>query len=213
MSMPRAAMSVATSARMSPLLKPASAWVRALWLLLPCSAIASMPFLVRNSATLLAPNLVRVNTSTWLHWCSLMMCASSAFFLPRPTGWTTCVMRCTVVLRGVTWMLCGLRSRPLASSRISSLKVAENSRLCFWAGSSASTFFTSWMKPMSSMRSASSSTRICTVDRSSMPCCCRSSRRPGVATRMSMPRLRRSICGFMPTPPKITVEPSCRYLP
>jgi hypothetical protein len=93
-----------------------------------------MPFLVRNSATLLAPNLVRVNTSTWLQLCSWMMCASSAFFLPRPTGWITCVMRCTVVLRGVTWMLCGFFSRPLASSRISSLKVAENSRLCLLPG-------------------------------------------------------------------------------
>jgi hypothetical protein len=44
-------------------------------------------------------------------------------------------MRCTVVLRGVTWMLCGLRSRRVARSRISSLKVAENSRLCFSLGS------------------------------------------------------------------------------
>ena len=60
--------------------------VRALWLLLPCSAMLWMPFLVRNSATLLAPNLVRVNTSTWLQLCSLMMWVSSAFFLLRPTG-------------------------------------------------------------------------------------------------------------------------------
>ena len=57
---------------------------------------------------------------------------------------------------------------------------------------------------MSSMRSASSSTRICTVDEvAGMPCCCRSSRRPGVATRMSTPLLSLLICGFMPTPPKI----------
>ena len=48
MSMPRAAMSVATSARMSPLLKPASAWVRADWLLLPCRAMAVMPFLFQE---------------------------------------------------------------------------------------------------------------------------------------------------------------------
>ena len=69
-----------------------------------------MPFLVRYSATLLAPNLVRVNTSTCDQSCSLITCASSSFFLPRPTGWTTWVMRCTVVLRGVTWMLCGFFS-------------------------------------------------------------------------------------------------------
>ena len=54
------------------------------------------------SATLLAPNLVRVNTSTWFHWLSLMMCSSTCFFLPRPTGWITWLMRCTVVLLGVT---------------------------------------------------------------------------------------------------------------
>ncbi len=212
MSMPRAAMSVATRARSSPVLKPASAWVRALWLLLPCSAMAVTPFLVRNSATLLAPNLVRVNTSTWFHWFSLMMCSSTCFFLARPTGWITCLMRCTVVLRGVTWMLSGFLSRPLARARMSSLKVAENSRLCLFEGTRASTFFTSWMKPMSSMRSASSSTSISTWDRSMKPCCCRSSRRPGVATRMSTPLRMRSIWGFMPTPPKITVELMSRYL-
>ncbi len=205
-------MSVATRARSSPVLKPARAWVRALWLLLPCSAMALMLFLVRNSATLLAPNLVRVNTRTWLQLFSLMMCSSTCFFLPRPTGWITWVMRCTVVLLGVTWMDCGLRSRPLARSRISSLKVAENSRLCLSLGTRASTFLTSWMKPMSSMRSASSSTRTSTVDRSMKPCCCRSSRRPGVATRMSTPFLMRSIWGFMPTPPKMTVELMSRYL-
>src|SRR3990167_8616847 len=186
MSMPRAAMSVATRARMSPLLKPASAWVRAPWLLLPCSAIAWMRFFVRYSATLLAPNLVRVNTSTWLQLCSLMMCTSSAFFLPRPTGWITWLMRCTVVLRGVTWMCSGSFNSALARSRISSLKVAENSRLCFSLGTRARIFFTSWMKPMSSMRSASSSTSICTPERSRKPCCCRSSRRPGHATEFAL---------------------------
>ena len=74
-------------------------------------------------------------------------------------------------------MLCGFFSRLPASSRISS-KVAENSRLLL-CGQQRQHLFTSWMKPMSSMRSASSSTRISTVDRSMKPCCCRSSRRPG----------------------------------
>src|SRR6185369_9934962 len=208
MSMPRAAMSVATRARMSPLLKPDSAWVRAVWLLLPCSAIALMPFLQRNSATLLAPNLVRVNTSTWLQLCSWMMWASSCFFLARLTGCVIWVMLCTVVLRGVTWILCGLRSSRSARSRISSLKVAENSRLCLSLGTSARIFFTSGRNPMSSMRSASSSTRICTVSRCRNPWPMRSSRRPGVATRMSTPPLSLAICGFMPTPPNTTVEVS-----
>ncbi len=40
-----------------------------------------------------------------------------------------------------------------------------------------------------------------------------SSSRPGVATTISTPRLRASICGLMPTPPNITIERSFRYLP
>ena len=48
--------------------------------------------------------------------------------------------------------------------------------------------FTSWISPMSSIRSASSSTKISMRDRSSRPWPWRSSSRPGVATRMSRPR-------------------------
>lgn len=48
---------------------------------------------------------------------------------------------------------------------ISSEKVAENSRFCRRAGSLASTRRMSWIKPISSIRSASSSTRISTLSR------------------------------------------------
>jgi hypothetical protein len=57
------------------------------------------------------------------------------------------------------------------------------------------------MKPMSSMRSASSRTRICTLPRFTAFCPTRSSSRPGVATRISTPRFSSSICGLMFTPP------------
>jgi hypothetical protein len=80
--------------------------------------------------------------------------------------------------------------QPLARSRISSLKVAENSRLCFSLGTRARIFLTSWMKPMSSMRSASSSTRICTWLRSSVPLLLQVEQAAGVATRMSTPFLQ-----------------------
>ena len=59
---------------------------------------------------------------------------------------------------------------------------------------------------MSSMRSASSSTSISTRDRSTQRCPCRSIRRPGVATRMSTPRLSCEACGPRPTPPKTAVD-------
>jgi hypothetical protein len=41
------------------------------------------------------------------------------------------------------------------------------------------------------------------ADRSTVRCSMWSSRRPGVATTMSTPRLSASICGLMPTPPKM----------
>ena len=59
------------------------------------------------------------------------------------------------------------------------------------------------MKPMSSMRSASSRMKICTSASDTARCSHRSSRRPGVATRMSQPWRALSICGFSDTPPKI----------
>jgi len=61
------------------------------------------------------------------------------------------------------------------------------------------------MKPMSSMRSPSSSTRICTWRKSTVFCCTWSSSRPGVATRMSTPRRSASTCGCMR--PRRTPEP------
>ena len=62
MSMPRAAMSVATSTRTRPALKSLRAWTRAVWLLLPWMAAAVMPWALRSRAMRLAPCLVRENT-------------------------------------------------------------------------------------------------------------------------------------------------------
>ena len=69
------------------------------------------------------------------------------------------------------------------------------------------------MKPMSSMRSASSSTRISTPDRSMVRWPQWSSRRPGVATRMSSGFFSALICGLMLTPPNITMDDSAVCLP
>ena len=156
---------------------------------------------------------MRVKTSTWCQLPDLIRCDSSAFLFSRPTGCTFCAMFSAVALRRATSISAGWFSSRSARVLISSLKVAENSRLCFFAGTIASTFLMSWMKPMSSMRSASSSTKICTWLRSSVPCWWWSSRRPGVATRMSTPRRSALICGCMPTPPNITMLVSFRYLP
>ena len=80
-------------------------------------------------------------------------------------------------------------------------KVAENSRFCRCAGSSARMRPSSSAKPRSNRRSASSSTSIDTVDSFSARWSTRSSRRPGVATMMSAPPRSAIICGLMETPP------------
>ena len=101
----------------------------------------------------------------------------------------------------------------LASSRMSSLKVAENSRFCLSLGRRSRILRMSMIKPMSSIRSASSRTSVWTWERSTKPCCCKSSKRPGVAMMMSTPRCMRCICGFMLTPPYTTMVLSLRCLP
>ena len=65
--------------------------------------------------------------------------------------------------------------------------VAENSSVWRSLRQAATIFRTSRMKPMSSMRSASSSTRIETLSSLIWRWVQRSSRRPGVAIRMSTP--------------------------
>ena len=75
----------------------------------------------------------------------------------------------------------------LASSAISRGMVAEKNSVWRLLGSFATILRMSWMKPMSSMRSASSSTKTSTRSRCTARCCMRSSSRPGVATRTSTP--------------------------
>mmetsp|Transcript_17081 Transcript_17081/g.59917 ORF Transcript_17081/g.59917 Transcript_17081/m.59917 type:complete len:277 (-) Transcript_17081:275-1105(-) len=71
--------------------------------------------------------------------------------------------------------------------------------------SSSSTMRRIWgSKPMSSMRSASSSTRCTTLRRLTRPRSTRSTRRPGVATTMSQPRSSSRICVRMSAPPYTT---------
>ena len=73
--------------------------------------------------------------------------------------------------------------------------VAENSSVWREAGVAPMIFFMAGQKPMSSMRSASSSTSTSTSPRRTAPCSMRSTRRPGVAMRMSTPCLSLLICG------------------
>jgi hypothetical protein len=96
--------------------------------------------------------------------------------------------------------------------RISSEKVAENSRFWRFLGSSARIFLMSRMKPMSSMRSASSSTRISTP-RGRWCAGCDVVEQAARRGDEDVDRFAAAICGLMLTPPNITMEVSGRCLP
>ncbi len=202
MSMPRAAISVATSTVTRPALKSPSARRRWPWLLLPWIAAVLMPDFSRNVASLSQPCLVRPNTRVCsrLSWAS--RCSSSSRLRAPSTGCTRWVMVSATVFFGVTWICAGSRMNSRASCLMLSSKVAENSRVWrFWRGSLARIFLIDGRKPMSSMRSASSSTRISMPDRSTLRRSRWSIRRPGQATSRSTPRRSTSNWLPMPTPP------------
>jgi transglutaminase-like putative cysteine protease len=139
--------------------------------------------------------------------------ASKARLSPHSTNSTRWSMRSTVVACGVTSTRTGWRRMPAASSAIACGMVAENSMVCRSTGNSLTILRMSRMKPMSSMRSASSSTSTLSASKRTWPCSIRSSRRPGVAITRSMPRTSAWTCGFWPTPPKITALLRPRCLP
>ena len=127
MSMPRAAMSVATSTLVCPALKPSSAATRAVWLLLPWMAAAGMPCLFRSLAILSAPCLVRVKTSAFCtggfrFWMSH---GSRNFLLPFSTKYRLWSMRSTVLDTGSTLTKAGSCRMPAASCSISLGMVAR----------------------------------------------------------------------------------------
>ncbi len=202
MSMPRAAMSVATSTVMRPALKSPSARRRWPWLLLPWIAAALIPDLSRNVVSLSAPCLVRANTRVCLRESAASRCSSSSRLRAPSTGCTRWAMVSATVLLGVAWISCGSRMNSRASCLMPSSKVAENSRVWrFCRGSLARMRLIDGRKPMSSMRSASSSTRISMPDRSTLRRSRWSSRRPGQAISRSTPRRSASSWLPMPTPP------------
>ena len=101
-------------------------------------------------------------------------------------------------------MRCGLCSMLLASACAAGGKVAEKNRFCRWRGSSTIMRPSSSPKPRSSNLSASSSTSVLTWPMLTALLSIKSSNRPGVATTMSAPPRRCSICGLIDTPPNTT---------
>ena len=136
--------------------------------------------------------LVRANTITRLCPFSSRMARSSSGLRLLRMGMTYCatVLAVSPILE-ISTMAGSRRSDPRLSW-IDSSMVAENSSVWRSAGIFSTIAVTSGRNPMSSMRSASSSTSTWTADRSTTPRSIRSIRRPGVAMRMSVP-LRSSL--------------------
>lgn len=114
---------------------------------------------------------------------------------------------------GVTVTFDGLWRILWESLTISGGIVAEKKSDCLFTGRTLRSFFTSWIKPISSIRSASSKTKISISWREIYFWFMRSRRRPGVAMIISTPFLRASTWRHCPTHPKITVCLSERYRP
>ena len=91
--------------------------------------------------------------------------------------------------------------------------VAEKNKVCLFAGNILTTFWTSRMKPISSILSASSRTKNCILSNEQKPWFMRSKSLPGVATIISTPLFNNLTCGPCLTPPKITVCLSGTNLP
>ena len=119
------------------------------------------------------------------------------------------------VLCGATSTLTGFGRRIVAASFvISSGIVALKNRFCLFCGRSATTLRISWIKPISSMRSASSSTKNSSAFSETAFWLIRSKRRPGVATNTSTPRIRLRFWLTSLTPPKmqaVEMAVNCAY--
>ena len=134
------------------------------------------------------------------------MWASKSFFLFLSTWYTICFILLTVVFGD--WALISIKSSPRdwASFLISGEKVAEKSKFCLIGGVIAIIFLISWIKPISSIWSASSSTSILTRSNFTAFWLTKSSNLPGVATKISTPFLSLDFCGKILAPPKTAVD-------
>mmetsp|Transcript_13471 Transcript_13471/g.32987 ORF Transcript_13471/g.32987 Transcript_13471/m.32987 type:complete len:266 (-) Transcript_13471:842-1639(-) len=215
MSSPRDATSVATSTLTLPLEKSRSAPSRSLWPSPPCSATAGMPSL--HSAAATSSHLVLRSTNTTVSGmggppldspaASSASSAHSSSSLPASAHRSSvCATLAVGVDTAPTLTVTGWLRYACASASISRGMVAENSSVWWRCGRRAMTSLICGSKPMSSMRSASSSTRYVTSDSTHTPSFIRSSSRPGVPTTISTPRRSASTCSFLGTPPYTHTE-------
>ena len=152
-------MSVATSTRYFPRLNPASASVRCDCDRFPWIRSALKPRLTRKRWSRLARCLVRVKTSASFMSPRSSSVASSDDLSSCDTGYTAWVMPTAGAAGRLTFSVAGRRSISWASAAIGGGIVALKSIVWRLAGRCRSTRLMSGRNPMSSIRSASSSTR------------------------------------------------------
>ena len=194
MSSPRDAMSVATITSYLPLLKPSNASMRSRWVRLECNTATACFACLRECATRSAFTFVLQKINTLSKFVRSKSAMSKSNFCSAATGYNACVTVSAGDRRTPISISVGSRNTHAARRSISGGNVAENSSVCRSLEIFSTMRRTSGRKPISSMRSTSSSTRIFTSFRFIVRCSSRSSSRPGVATRMSMPRLSASRC-------------------
>ena len=83
-------------------LKPSNAWVRALWLLLPCSAMARDAVLRQGIGHVVGAELGAREHQHLAPVVLLDDVQQHLLLFGAAHGWMIWLMRCTVVLRGVT---------------------------------------------------------------------------------------------------------------
>ncbi len=182
-SMPRAATSVATKICTCPWRKAIRRRLRKPWLKAPCKATASKPSCCKSLAKPSHSIWVLANTMAWLMVSSRSQWSSSLRLCWALSAQnSTCLMLACFSCGLSMVMRCGSRITREASCWIRGAKVALNIMVCLRSMVSWLISAKSSEKPKSNMRSASSTTKNCTL--SSLICIerCKSSKRPGVAT-------------------------------
>mmetsp|Transcript_25253 Transcript_25253/g.75892 ORF Transcript_25253/g.75892 Transcript_25253/m.75892 type:complete len:211 (-) Transcript_25253:519-1151(-) len=194
-SKPRAATSVAHNTRASPLRKRLSAWSRLPWSRSPWISSVHRPRLLSSFNSQARSRqffFVLLNTRQLPPLCKLPKISLRACFFASLESQilTCCVMFWLVVMSSVPiWICIGSLMYFLAKSRHSRGHVAVNIDICFSHGHLSRTCLICGSNPMSSIRSASSSTTNLTWSRRTTPESQKSFSRPGVAMRQSGPSL------------------------
>ena len=220
MSSPRAATSEAIRSFSSPSRKACRIFIRSFWSRSPCSAAASKPCffsdLASTSTSILRLQkmmpLVSASPSETISRRSTSRFSEAPVSLRRGVCLTTA---CRIVSEVVAWRATSTRTGLCRNSSvirvISGAMVAEKNNVCRVKGTSLKMRSMSGMKPMSSIRSASSTTMMLTPVSISLPRSKWSSSRPGVAISTSTPRSISLSWSLKLTPPMSSAMESLTF--